>query len=167
MTGWAGHGEAKEGRKIIPHRAGPGPSPALCPPNELLLVCLLSFARSMVHGGVIDGRPSRLIAPRTWMLSAVPGSPGNPESHPWPSRCSSPQGTHLDPSEGAGEPAKAPGMGPGLYSEDPKNGRGLRQHLPIPRDTWGHQAQPPPFVSAACQAARREGRRAGSDRSIN
>lgn len=83
-----------------------------------------------------------------------------PRGAPNPSFCHpSPWGTHPGPSKGMGD---IPRM---LCPEHPKIGQCL--HLSVLGDTWGHQARPPPFISAVCWEVGREGRSAGCDRSIN
>lgn len=160
----------QEREKNNPASRQPQPLPSIASSKRALISLLVVVCQINGPWRSDRWRPSRLIVPCAWMIGAVPGSLGSPESCPFLARCSSPQGTHPDPSKGAGELAKvgdAPGMGPGLCPEDPKNGQRLRLHLSIPGDAWGHQARPPPFVSTACWAVGREGRSVGSDRSIN
>lgn len=157
----------RQGReKNNPASCWPWPLPGAAPSKRALISLLVVVCQINGPWRSDRWRPSRLIVLHAWTLSAVLGSLGSPESRPSPARCSSPRGTHPDPSKGAGKVGDAPGTGPELCPEDPKTEQRLRLHLAIPGDAWEHPAWPPPFGLRAGRWGR-EGRSAVSDRSIN
>lgn len=152
----------RQGReKNNPASCWPWPLPGAAPSKRALISLLVVVCQINGPWRSDRWRPSRLIVPHAWTLSAVLGSLGSPKSRPSLAKCSSPWGTHPDPSKGAGKVRDAPRMGREVCPEDPKTEQRLCLHLAIPGDAWEHHAWPPPFVWAACRAVGKGGQERG------
>lgn len=125
----------RQGReKNNPASCWPWPLPGAAPSKRALISLLVVVCQINGPWRSDRWRPSRLIVPHAWTLSAVLGSLGSPKSRPSLAKCSSPRGTHPDPSKGAGKVRDAPRMGREVCPEDPKT---EQRSVPASRHPWG------------------------------